>query len=93
MQYVYLQLDNIQFNMALEADSFDIDKYLPINTSEEADAFMDNSDGLFDLKKKAVLRRVYGAADITSSTNFVGSVIDVFFTQTYQIANRWPSKQ
>lgn len=79
--------------MALEADSLDIDRYLPITTSEEADSFMNNEDGLFDLKKKAVLKRVYGAADFSSQANFVASVTDVFFSHSYQISNRWPAKQ
>lgn len=79
--------------MALEADSLDIDHYLPITTSEEADKFMNNDDGIFDLKKKAVLKRVYGATDFSSQANFVASVTDVFFSHNYQINNRWPAKQ
>ena len=71
----------------------EIDNYLPINSSEEADLFTTNHDGLLELRKKAVLKRVYGAGDISSMANFVATVTDIFFHPNYQISHRWPAKQ
>lgn len=87
-------MDAIHCNVALESDSIvDIDKYLPIKSDEEALQFCSNGDGLFDQRKKALLRRLYGACDITNLATFVGSVADVLFHMNYQISHRWPSKQ
>lgn len=71
----------------------DIDKYLPIKSSADAILFCDDHDGLLEQRKKATLRRVYGASDVTSSTAFVASVSDIFFHENYQISHRWPTKQ
>ena len=87
-------MDIIHFNNALESDNeVDIDDYLPIKTDEEAIRFCGNEDGLFKERKKALLRRLYGAGDTTSMATFVASVTDVFFHINYQISHRWPSKQ
>ena len=80
-------------NSVLESDSLDIDKYLPIKSDEEAISFCGNADGLYDQRKKALLRRLYGACDTSNLTNFVATVTDVFFHIDYRITHRWPSKQ
>lgn len=55
--------------------------------------FCDNHDGLLEQRKKALLRRVYAASDIANLTNFVASVADILFSESYQITHRWPTKQ
>ena len=83
----------IHCNSALESDSLDIDNYLPIKSSEEAQLFCENNDGLLEQRKKALQRRIYAACDIANMTNFVASVADMLFSETYQITHRWPTKQ
>lgn len=78
-------------NSALDLDPIDIDKYLPIKSDEEAMKFCGNEDGLYDQRKKSLLRRLYAASDVSNMTNFVASVTDVFFHVSYQISHRWPS--
>ena len=39
------------------------------------------------------MRRVYAAGDTENLTAFVASVADLFFTEAFQIAHRWPAKQ
>lgn len=80
-------------NSALESDGVDIDHYLPIKSDEEAMRFCSNDDGILDQRKKALVRRLYGAGDVTSLSNFVSSVADVFFDVNYRVSHRWPSKQ
>lgn len=77
----------------METDTIDIDKYLPIKSDEEAIRFCSNDDGLLEQRKKALLRRLYGASDTTSMATFVASVTDLLFEIQYQISHRWPSKQ
>ena len=77
----------------MESDVIDIDKYIPIKSDEEAIQFCTDHDGLLELRKKALLRRLYGASDITDIAGFVGTVTDVLFDVNYQISHRWPSKQ
>ena len=89
----FFQLDNLTYTAAMESESFDIDKFLPIKSSAEAELFCCDDDGLFDLRKKAASRRVYSAADLNSMTAFVASVSDIFFHGSFQISHRWPAKQ
>ena len=77
----------------MEADTIDIDAFIPIKSSEEAESFCKNDDGILELRKKALMRRIYAASDISSMTNFVSSVTDMLFHESYQISHRWPSKQ
>ena len=88
-----LQLDEIHCDSALDSEAIDIDKYLPINSDDEAVRFCGNDDGLYDQRKRALLKRLYAASDVTTITNFVASVCDVFFTTDYQISRRWCTKQ
>lgn len=88
-----LQLDKIHCNSALDSDTLDIDKYLPLKSDEEAIQFCSNEDGMLEQRKKALLRRLYGASDTSNMANFVGTVCDILFHPNYQITNRWPSKQ
>ena len=50
--------------MSMESDALDIDKYLPIKSSEEAENFCKNEDGFFEQWKKEAMKRVYAAGDI-----------------------------
>lgn len=86
-------MEKAHFTAAIESDSIDIDDYLPVTSSDEAKLFCTNHDGLLDLRKKAVLRRVYSAADTSTLTAFVASVTDIFFSESFQIAHRWPARQ
>ena len=78
---------------AIELDTIDIDDYLPVTSSAEAVLFCKNHDGLLDLRKKAVAKRVYSASDTSNLTNFVASVCDIFFSESFQKGHRWPAKQ
>lgn len=86
-------MNNMHFNAALDSDSLDIDKYLPIKSSADAILFCDNHDGLLEQRKRALMRRIYSASDISNLTTFVASVMDILFDLTYQISHRWPAKQ
>ena len=86
-------MDAFLVNSALDGDAVDIDKYLPIKSDEEAMAFCRNDDGILDQRKKALVKRLYGAGDVTSISNFVASVAEVFFDHNYRVSHRWPSKQ
>ena len=88
----FFQLDKIHCNSALDSDPLDIDKYLPIKSDEEAIQFC-RDDGMLEQRKKALLRRLYGASDTSNLANFVGTVCDILFHVNYQITHRWPSKQ
>lgn len=83
----------MHYNSCIDSDSLDIDKYLPIKSSAEAELFCQNHDGLLDLRKRAVMRRVYAASDTSSMTSFVASVCEIFFHETFQVSHRWPAKQ
>lgn len=89
---IFLQLDRIQFYSVLASEAVDIDLYLPIKTSEEAEVFCENHDGQLEARKMAVMRRVYAAGDVENMTMFVASVADIFFHESYQISHRWPAK-
>ena len=86
-------MNTIHFNVALALDVVNIDRYLPIKSDEEALRFCGNEDGLFDQRQTALMRRIYGAGDISSIANFVGSVTDIIFHIDYQISHRWPSNK
>lgn len=77
----------------METETIDIDKYIPIKSDDEAIRFCSNDDGLCEQRKKALVRRIYGASDTSSMANFVASVTDLLFEINYQISHRWPSKQ
>lgn len=89
----FFKLDKIHCNASLDSDPIDIDKYLPIKSSDEAEAFCSNEDGLLDQRKKALCRRVYAATDISGMAASVASITDIFFHENYQISHRWPSKK
>lgn len=86
------QLDRMQFYALLASEPVDIDLYLPIKTSEEAELFCENYDGMLEQRKTALMRRVYGASDVENMTTFVASVADILFHESYQISHRWPAK-
>lgn len=87
------QLDKMHCNSAIDSNPIEIENYFPIKSSEAAIAFCENKDGLLDQRKKALMRWVYGASDISNMSNFVASVGDIFFHHSYQVSHRWPSKQ
>lgn len=86
-------MNSIYCDAALNSDPIDIDQYLPIKCDEEAIKFCDNADGLLSDRKKALVKRIYGACDLSNTVTFVSSLADVLFNINYQITHRWPAKQ
>lgn len=91
--FLFVKLNLLQCDAAVDSDVVDIDKLLPINSSSDAILFCDDHDGLFHARKKVLLKRIYGAWDVSGMAAFVASVADILFSMNYQISHRWPSKQ
>lgn len=77
----------------METDGLDIDKYLPFKSLKDIAAFCDTSDGMFFKKKDALARRIYGASDTSSLTNFVSTVSAALFHPDFIKTHKWPTQK
>lgn len=77
----------------MEADSFDIDKFVPFKNTQDVISFCDPDDGMFLKKKDALAKRIYAASDTSSSTNFVSTVANALFDPEFIRTHKWPTKK
>ena len=83
-------MDDLAVTVSMNAEVIDISSALPFNKPEEMAKFANDSDGLLEKRKEALVRRIYASCDLSSLQGLKDTLcVHVFSKQCLQ-KTRWP---
>lgn len=94
LKIVSFQIENLNYELTVDHKVIDIDSYLPFKTVSDILHFCSPADGLLDLKKAALRKRIFAKGKIDDVSSFAPSIVDAFFEGSPLLGtHKWPFKK